>query len=94
MLRVFVLCVYVAAPLDPVVVNVIGRLVILAALIVGAATNAIVQVPVVVMVQVPETAVSLVVPAIVTLVTVPLPAPAVLICVQVPFSQAPKCPLV
>jgi len=66
----------------------------LAALIVGAATNAIVQVPVVVMVQVPETAVSLVVPAIVTLVTVPLPAPAVLICVQVPFSQAPKCPLV
>jgi hypothetical protein len=55
MLSVFVLWVYVDAPLEPTVVKVIGRLVMLAAEMVGAATNPTVHVPVVLMVHVPET---------------------------------------
>jgi len=91
-LSVLVACVYVAAPLDPMVVSVIGRFVILAALIVGAETKPTVQVPVVVTVHVPDTAVWLVVPAIVMLVTVP--APELLTTVQVPFTPPVICPFV
>jgi hypothetical protein len=74
------------------VVSVIGRFVILAALIVGAETKPTVQVPVVVTVHVPDTAVWLVVPAIVMLVTVPVPE--LLTTVQVPFTPPVICPFV
>jgi hypothetical protein len=51
-----------------------GRFVILAALMVGAATRANVQVPDDVIVHVPDVLISFAVPAIDTLVTVPVPA--------------------